>query len=408
MKCYLTAAAVARGLDVVFHDSYRIGRESYSDHQNCSISGGCVNLASCYDIDAGSFFVKTKVWLRPGRGQYMSLVEARVTTLAEADVKAEATTLAEAESWAEASVVVSRTNVLANKRLKVILKSLQHCVNKTEPYYWFLEGVAKNFWQPSPRAVEGCSGKHCSRFVRAPSCKGSRSDEDDAKGSSSAHIGGTPGLGEVDPFHRRMLLVGGVPCLGDRFGVTPIMGVNEYWRIIRAEKHPEETGVAQVSKKAALSEARSRAEEELEASLKRCYVKGEGLEGQSCSGPGGEGRGCYGGAEPGLECLKEDATGLLSNFAVARAERHEAVNNAEASRVEASGLSTELVASRSEVKGLRARGVNPHVNGVEYHTKLEVARGETSLLHGRVALLELREVELLSESEAAQAKVARL
>ncbi|KAL5981271.1 hypothetical protein ACLOJK_029192 [Asimina triloba] len=75
---------------------------------------------------------------------------------------------------------------------------------------------------------------------------------------------------------------------------------------------------------------------------------------------------------------------------------------------EASGLSAELATARSEDEALRARNVDSNVNGAESCANLEVARGEISLLHGQIALLGLREEELLSESEAARAEVARL
>ncbi|KAL5977767.1 hypothetical protein ACLOJK_036775 [Asimina triloba] len=197
-------------------------------------------------------------------------------------------------------------------------------------------------------------------------------------------------------------------------------------QIIGAGKCPEEKGVAQVSKEvlhpdplpsfwecltttlsAALSEAQSRVEEEIETPHDRrgealfLWAPGDRAEGLMCSGPGGEGGGR-------CEPLKEDAAGLLSNLVAARAERDATINSAEVAKAEALGLLVELVASKSKAETLHPRGINPDVDGTESHAELEVARREVSLLCGRVALLESREVELLSESEAAWSEVARL
>ncbi|KAL6001072.1 hypothetical protein ACLOJK_006799 [Asimina triloba] len=159
--------------------------------------------------------------------------------------------------------------------------------------------------------------------------------------------------------------------LGDRFGVSPNMGVDKHRKIIGAEKHPKEMSVTQVSKE----------------EMGRRVNHAAALEAK--------------------EHLKEDVAGLLLDLAITRAKQDEAVNGAQAAKVKASGLSAELVASRSEAKALRAHGVNSDVKRAKSHAGLEVARGEVSLLHGQVALLRSREAKLHSESKVAQVEASQ-
>ncbi|KAL5981027.1 hypothetical protein ACLOJK_028947 [Asimina triloba] len=185
------------------------------------------------------------------------------------------------------------------------------------------------------------------------------------------------------------------------------MGVDECQKIIGAGKCPEDASIAQVSNdvlcpdplpsiwkclaislSVALSKAQSRAKEELEALLKRRYIEGPIESGASFISPKGEGDGCHKDATPELihcltrkERLKDDIIRLLSYLAVVRAKRDEAVNSAEATREEASGLFAELVIARPEAEALRVRDVDSYVN------------------EGQVALLGSREVEPFSEFE---------
>ncbi|KAL6002935.1 hypothetical protein ACLOJK_023157 [Asimina triloba] len=103
-------------------------------------------------------------------------------------------------------------------------------------------------------------------------------------------------------------------------------------------------------------------------------------------------------AKQGLERASEETTRsqgetsrLLSELSIVRAERDEVINSAEAAREEA-----------SEVEAFRARGADPDVNDEKSRDELEAVRGEMSMLQERVALLGLREAELLTESEVAQ------
>ncbi|KAL5977792.1 hypothetical protein ACLOJK_036815 [Asimina triloba] len=205
------------------------------------------------------------------------------------------------------------------------------------------------------------------------------------------------------------------------------MSADKRQKIIGARKCLEEAGVTQVSKVvlrpnpfpfiweclatsllAALSEARSRAEEELEASLEQHYIKGKG-------------GGCRKGATPGLVRCPTRTGGLERGYGqvaidlvASRDERDETISGAEAAREEASKLSPELASARSEAKALRVQNVDSDVNRVESHAELEAIRGEVSLLHGQVALLGSRDRAALRvqgftvKLEASQAEVTCL
>ncbi|KAL5986337.1 hypothetical protein ACLOJK_014670 [Asimina triloba] len=191
--------------------------------------------------------------------------------------------------------------------------------------------------------------------------------------------------------------------LGNQFGVSPMMGVDEHQKIIRAGKCPEEVGVAQVSKEFLcpeplpsvweclatslsmnLSKARSRAEDELEAMLERRYAeawqRGSGASSMS-SRRWDRGLIDLFAAQLEQEHQNEDTAELLSDLAAVRAERDEAINGAEAAKEEASGLSIELVVVRSEAEALRTWDVDYDVNG------------------GQVALLGSRDAEPFSQFE---------
>ncbi|KAL6001482.1 hypothetical protein ACLOJK_007220 [Asimina triloba] len=84
---------------------------------------------------------------------------------------------------------------------------------------------------------------------------------------------------------------------------------------------------------------------------------------------------------------------LLSELRAMKAEQDKVVDSAIVAREEACRFSIELVAFRSEVEALHARGANP-----------DVVRGEVFVLQERVALLGSREAELLVESKVAWAE----
>ncbi|KAL5986437.1 hypothetical protein ACLOJK_014770, partial [Asimina triloba] len=90
-----------------------------------------------------------------------------------------------------------------------------------------------------------------------------------------------------------------------------------------------------------------------------------------------------------LEAKAVDAT-KLSDRAVVRVKRDEAVNGAKAAKEEVSGLLTKLAAARFEAKALHPQDVDSDVNG------------------GQVALLGSREAEPLFESKAARTEEERL
>ncbi|KAL6008858.1 hypothetical protein ACLOJK_022084 [Asimina triloba] len=172
--------------------------------------------------------------------------------------------------------------------------------------------------------------------------------------------------------------------LGDWFGVIPIMDADKCQKIVGARKHPEE--------------ARSRAEEELEALLERHYTEGTAerercffYELQEMERRANRVTTLEVKAVDVAEALCWDFSLLvLNNLAAARAKQDEAVNGVEAIREEATRHSAELVAAKSKVEALRARDVDSDVN------------------EGQVAFLGSREVESFSEPEAARVEVAQL
>ncbi|KAL5979514.1 hypothetical protein ACLOJK_019418 [Asimina triloba] len=92
----------------------------------------------------------------------------------------------------------------------------------------------------------------------------------------------------------------------------------------------------------------------------------------------------------------EEMSRLMSELGTVRAEE------------ETFWFSTELIALRFEAEALCACGTNPDISRETSHAKLEVVRGEVSVLQERVTILGSREAELLAESVAAWAKVAQL
>ncbi|KAL6012753.1 hypothetical protein ACLOJK_003242 [Asimina triloba] len=219
--------------------------------------------------------------------------------------------------------------------------------------------------------------------------------------------------------------------LGDLFGVSPNMSANECRKVIGAGKCPKEMGVAQVFKEVLrpdslpfvweclvntlsvdLFKARSKAEEELEASLERRYAKGaaEGercffyelqeiewranraiaLEAKAVDAANVIHQDLYT-AQLEWERLKEDMAELLFDLVAARTERDKVDNGVEAAREEASGLLAKLASARSEVEALYARDFDSYINGVKSHVEHEVAKGEVSLLRGQVVLFQGRQ-----------------
>ncbi|KAL5992507.1 hypothetical protein ACLOJK_013426 [Asimina triloba] len=182
-----------------------------------------------------------------------------------------------------------------------------------------IKALADTFGEPSLSKIKDYSGKCRSRFAGAAGRKGSRSGRVDAARTSSAH----------------------------RFGVSLNLGADECHKIIGAGKNPKETGVTQVFEclvttlLAAMSEAHSRAEEELEASLELCYAEGVAVA-ERCFFYELQKMGQRANRTAALEVkavdavkvlsqdlyvvrlkqesLKKDMTGLLSNLATARAE----------------------------------------------------------------------------------------
>ncbi|KAL5980803.1 hypothetical protein ACLOJK_028714 [Asimina triloba] len=172
------------------------------------------------------------------------------------------------------------------------------------------------------------------------------------------------------------------------------MSEEECRRVIKARNHPKEARVADVTREILRPDANIPSKWEF---LEEALAKSRDMARESNVGPKVWPRGSDA-SSSSFSRWGDELTGWMPYENKLKGPQRSFLPGIEESRP-----SIKLVASRFKVEALRSYGADLDVNGKKSHVELEVVRGEE-----RVALLGSREVELLIESEVAQAEVEQL